>query len=455
MQRLFVLGLNHTTAPLEVRERLAFDADARRDALKRLRQRFDACEAVLLSTCNRVEIYLAREAHGHPRREDLEIFLAEVRGLRAADFSAHLYEKSERAVVGHLFTVAASLDSMVLGETQILGQVREAYDAAREAGTAGAMLHPLFQRAVAVGRQVMTETSLAEGRVSVASAAVDYAKRIFDGFSDKTVLNIGAGKMAGLMLTHLAALKPGQLMVCNRDAAKAAELASRFDGNAVALEGLADHLAAADIVVTSTGAAGAIITKPLLEAVMRRRRYKAMFLIDVAVPRDVASDVGKMENVYLYNLDDLQRVVSDTRSQRGAVISAAEQIVEQQVKEFAVWHRTRMMGPMIAELRRRSHEMAREEVQRVMQKLPNVSDAEKEHLGDLARRIVNKLLHDPIEMLRHTDNPHVPIGQYIHAMEKLFKLDADKTAGSADDGAGLIDDVGAGGDAASETEQGA
>jgi glutamyl-tRNA reductase len=424
MQRLFVLGLNHTTAPLEVREKLAFNAETRQQALKLLRQRYDTCEAVLLSTCNRVEIYLVRQVHGQPHRQELETFLAEMRGLSAQDFSLHLYEKSERAVVAHLFTVAASLDSMVLGETQILGQVREAYDAAREAGTAGPLLHPLFQRAVAVGRQVMTETSLAEGRVSVASVAVDYARRIFDGFSDKTILNIGAGKVANLMLAHLSALKPGKLLVCNRDPSKAADLSAKFGGTHFPFEQLADHLTAADIVVTSTGAAGAIITKPLLDAVMRRRRYKPMFLLDLAVPRDVASDVGKMENVYLYNLDDLQRVIADTRSQRGSVIAAAEKIVDEQVRQFAIWHRTRQMGPMIAQLQQRAHDMAREEVQRAVLKLPNISDSEKEHLADLARRIVNKLLHDPIEVLRHADNPHVPMTQYIHAMEKLFKLDS-------------------------------
>lgn len=423
MLRLLVTGLNHKTAPLSLRERLAFSADERKSALLDLRKRFDQCEAVLLSTCNRVELYMTRPLHGHPRPSELAQFLAENRHLDVVELQSHVYEKSERDVVTHLFNVAASLDSMVLGETQILSQVREAYDAAREAGTAGPMLHPLFQRAVAVGKQVRSETSLGEGRISIASVAVEYARRIFDSFGDKTVLSIGAGKMAGLVLAGIAALKPGKLLVCNRDAAKARDLAEKFKGSAVEIERLTDHLAAADIIITSTGSTEPIITRPMFETVIRRRKYKPAFIIDIAVPRDVSADVGKVENVYLYNLDDLQEAVSATQDNRSVAAVEAARIIEGQVQEFAAWHRARMMGPMIDQLYQRSHAVAQEELARAIAKLSGLTDGDKRQLEELTRRIVNKLLHDPIQVLRETPTLHAPMTPYLHAVEKLFKLE--------------------------------
>jgi len=428
MQRLIVLGLNHTTASLDLREKLVFTPPQRKEALMNLRHRFGQCEAVLLSTCNRVELYVARQTHGHPRQLELAEFLGQSRGLKLEEFHSSLYEKSEREVVTHLFSVASSLDSMVLGETQILGQVREAYEAAREAGTAGPMLHPLFQRAAAVAKQVMTQTTLGEGRTSVATIAVEYARRIFDVFSDKTVLSIGAGKMARLMLANMAALKPGKLLICNRDRTKADALAHEFGGSAVAMENLADHLAASDIIVSGTGSSEPIITRSLFEAVMRRRRYRPVFLIDIAVPRDVAGDVAKIENVYLYNMDDLQQAVMATRSQRGAAVEAAGKIVEREVSEFVAWNRARMMGPLIDQLYQKSHAVAQEELGRVLGKLSAVSAADQQQLEELTRRIVNKLLHDPVQALRESDSDHAPMSQYLHAIQQLFKLNSEPRA---------------------------
>src|SRR5829696_5310932 len=225
MQRLLLLGLNHSTAPLGVRERLAFTADERAAAVKSLREQFDGCEAVLLNTCNRVELYAARAVHGRPREDEMLQFLASLRGLTAEQLRPHVYQKAERDAVEHLFSVASSIDSMVIGETQILGQVRDAYDAARAAGAVGAALNPLFQKAVSVGKLVMTQTRITEGRVSVGSVAVDCAGHIFEHFHDKTVLCVGAGKMAGLVLQAFAALKPKHLLVCNRGRDKAVALA--------------------------------------------------------------------------------------------------------------------------------------------------------------------------------------------------------------------------------------
>ncbi|HEV2295909.1 MAG TPA: glutamyl-tRNA reductase [Tepidisphaeraceae bacterium] len=422
MQRLLLLGLNHSTAPLAVRERLALNAEQRAAALGAFRAKFEGCEAVLLSTCNRVELYAARAAHGQPRPEEMVEFLASFRSIPAGEFRQHLYQKSERGVVEHLFTVASSLDSMVVGETQILGQVREAYDAARALGATGALLNPLFQRASAVGKQVMTETSLGEGRMSVASVAVDHAGRIFDHFDDKTVLCIGAGKMTSLVIRGFAALKPKRLLCCNRDPVKAQKLAATFGGQAVVFERLDEHLIAADIVVSSTGSAVPIITRSRFETLLRQRRYRPVFLIDIALPRDVEPGVGELENVYLYNLDDLQQAVSSTQSQRTESLNAARAIVARHVEGFLAWHRAREMGPFIERLSARYHQLAREELERTIAKLGDVTEAEKAHLEELTRRIVNKLLHDPITALRQSDSPHAPATAYLHAMEKLFQL---------------------------------
>jgi glutamyl-tRNA reductase len=435
MHRLLLVGLNHTTAPLAVRERLAFSSDQRRQALLAFKERFPEAEAALLCTCNRVEFYAARTTHDHPRFEEMVEFLSQQRGIGAAELSPHLYRKHDRDTVSHLFTVASSLDSMVLGETQILGQVRQAYDIARDLGSARGQLHPLFQRAIGVGKQVMSETSLGEGRLSIASVAVEYARRIFDHFNDKTVLSIGAGKMAVLVLQHFREVAPGRLLVCNRDPNKAQSLARRFGGQPAAFEQLDEHLAAADIVISSTGAPHAIITRSRFEQLSKLRRYKPVFLIDIALPRDIEAEVGELENVYLYNLDDLQKVVASTQSQRVTAVDAARKIVEQQVEEFATWHRQREMGPLIDRLYRRYHRIAQQEISRTVHKLPNAGQTEKELLEHLGRRIVNKLLHDPVHILRSSANGmHSPTAQYLHALERLFKLAEEQDAQQGNNG---------------------
>lgn len=425
MQKLLLLGLNHTTAPIEVREKLALNADRHREAIAAFRQRFGDSEVVLLSTCNRVELYAAREVHGHPRPDELVAFLAEFQQVPPDAFREHVYHKTDRAVVEHLFAVASSLDSMVLGETQILGQVRGAYDTSVKLTATGPTLNPLFQRAIAVGKQVMTGTTLNEGRLSVASVAVDHARQVFETFADKTVLAIGAGKMASAVLKHFAALQPGRLLICNRDPQKAAALAAAHGGTAVPFEALDDHLIAADVVISSTGAPHAVITAARFNGLRKKRKYRPIFMIDIAVPRDVEPAIADIDGVFLYNVDDLQQVVAATLASRTGAIDAARGIVSKSVDDFLAWHRTRELGPMIDQLFQKSHALAAEEVARVVGKLPNVSAEERQHLEDLARRIVNKLLHDPIKTLREADGVHPSSGAggpYVHAMQKLFQL---------------------------------
>jgi glutamyl-tRNA reductase len=421
MDRLLLLGMNHATAPLAVRERLALSERQQADALAQFRGQFPETEIVLLSTCNRVELYAA--AKDKPEFSEIVRFLPEFHGLSANEFETHWYRKTENEVVQHLFIVASSLDSIVLGETQIIGQVRDAYESARTLGSAGPLLHPLFQRALAVGRQVMSQTALGAGRLSIASAAVDYAKSIFDHFHDKTVLCIGAGKMARLAISHFNALHPGRLLICNRDPSKAAALAAEFAGEPVPFEQLAERLAQADVVITSTGSSLPIITRTMFENVLKQRRYRPIFIVDIAVPRDVEESVGELEHVYLYNIDDLQQVVSTTQSQRSGATDSARALVQAAVDEFTAWQRSRQLGPAIEQLYARYHALAQEELSRLTNRLPNMSESEREQLEETVRRIVNKLLHDPIQTLKNADGLHAPASQYLHALNKLFHLD--------------------------------
>lgn len=425
MQRLLLLGLNHTTAPLDVRERLAFSPDQQGRAVDAMRERFPDTEIVLVSTCNRVEMYVSRPVHGHPRADEMADFLAEFHGVPLEEFKSHLYERTERDAIMHLFSVTCSLDSMVLGESQILGQVRQAYDLSRERKAAGALLNPLFQRAIAVGKEVLHSTSLGDGRISVSGVAVKYARRIFDHFNDKTVLCIGAGKMSILALKGFAALKPKQLLVCNRDGEKAKAVAAEFGGTGVPLTSLDAQLVAADIVITSTGATEPIITRKQFESILKQRRYRPIFIIDIAVPRDVEASVAELDHVYLYNLDDLQKAVSETHTNRGGAVDAARSVVNQHVEDFLAWQQQRALGPTIDRLYKRFHEMAGEEVARTINKLHNLNDADKAIVEDMARRIVNKLLHDPVRTLRDGDQIHSPAGQYLHAIERIFRLSDD------------------------------
>jgi glutamyl-tRNA reductase len=422
MHRLMLTGLNHTTAPLELREKLVFSGEQRAAALSAFRSRFPQAEAVLLSTCNRVELYTARTVHGHPRAEEMIDFLAGFHGLDPRALAGRCYTRVDRQTVAHLFNVASSLDSMVVGETQILGQVREAYEVARRSATAGALLNPLFQRAIAVGKEVMSSTPLSEGRLSVASVAVEFAGQIFDHYEDKTVLAIGAGKMARLVLQSFHALRPRRLLVCNRDGEKARQLAARFAGEAVAFDRLTEHLGTADIVISSTGSTRPIITRGPFEQALRHRRYRPVFLIDIALPRDVEPSVGELPNVYLYNIDDLQRAVEQTHSRRAEAIEQARAIVERHVEEFAAWQRARAMGPLIDRLYRRSQQMALEEAQRAANRLRLEDAAQRQQLEELARRIVNKLLHEPVRTLRDVDPLSGSAMQYLSAVERLFGL---------------------------------
>jgi len=419
MQRLLLLGMNHKTAPLSVRERLAFSAEQRRAALEQFRTAFPECEVVLLSTCNRVEIYVARAVHGHPRMDELTQFFGAFHGIDLSSHRSHFYELSQQAVVEHLFQVAASLDSMVFGESEILGQVRSAYEAAGEVGTTGSVLNPLFQRAIAAGKQVMTELGPVDEEVSVASVGVDLARHLFDDCAGKTLMTVGAGDVTQQVLRYFRQLRPARLLICNRDAEKAHALAGEFGGTAVDFGVMDRHLSEADILITSTAAPTPILTRRQFELAGRRRQSQPMLVIDLAVPRDVEPAVRELKFVHLHDMDDLQRTIATSRTPKPNAFDVARQIVQSHVQQFLEWQRARAFGPAIDALYRRYHDVAEEELQRTLGRGTASAD-EADRLHEFARRIVNKLLHDPVQAMRADD---VSPGQYLGALQKLFKLE--------------------------------
>ncbi|MEL7237465.1 MAG: glutamyl-tRNA reductase [Planctomycetota bacterium] len=403
-------GISHQTADVATRERLAVPTSELAGLLQRI-----GGEAAIINTCNRVELYTTAYA-------DAVKLLCELRGVDRADFEGVLIQHDGRAAAEHLFRVAASLESMVPGEPQILGQVKKAYQLATEAGTAGPTLHGLMQRAVACGKQVMTETTLAAGRQSVASIAAGYADEIFDSLADKTLLCVGAGKMTRLLLDYWQGDdRPGKLRVVNRDARKAERFASQYNGQGGPLDELDEALTQADIVVTSTGSREPLITADRLGPLLKLRKHRPLFMIDMALPRDIEPACGELTNVYAYDLDDLQNAADRTAKERQSAVGHAEQIVEANLSAYLSWHHGRSAGETIARLRRQADAIVAGEVERTLRRLPELGEAGSDELRKLANRIAGKLLHGPVSALRESagEQQHAA---YRHAVEKLYGL---------------------------------
>ena len=424
MNRVRVAGINHKTAPVEVREALAVPQAGLPAALAAVVDGQER-EAVLVSTCNRVELYTT-DCGG----QGFEALCRHL-GVDCGSMAAFRYDYEGEDAVRHLFRVAASLDSMVPGETQIVGQVRRAYEAARASGHAGRRLHGLFQRALLAGREVMSRTGLAAGRYSVAGVAAGYATNVLGRLSDRRLLCVGGGKMVRLLLEHLYALGPDErpriLVTLGRDATRAGEFAAEYGGSGGHVADLLDHLADADLVVCGTGSREPIVTRDVVERAMERRPDRPLFIVDIAVPRDVDPVVGGLANVHLYGLDDLQRAVEQTIESRRGEIASAEAIVQGHVAEYVAWHRHSELGPTIRKLYDRTREAATVEVDRLRASLPaDLTDAQRREVEaageELARRLVNKLLHAPVSALREAPGGDRHAA-YRHAVEKLFSLD--------------------------------
>ena len=420
---LRVIGCSFRTAPVEVREKLAFDEKKQLWAMSEVAARYGA-EAVLLSTCNRVELYVARPAEERPF--DLALgseFLAECHGISPAEVGGHLGEYADAAAVRHLLRVTSSLDSLIVGEGQIAGQVKQAFELARTLGTTGPLLNAAFQHALAAAKRVRTETGIARGHVSVSSVAVDYVRQVFDHFADKTVLIIGAGKMGRLTLKHLQALNPGRILVTNRSPQKAVEVASGCGGKSVPWDQLDDALAESDIVLSTTGAGEPIMPRRRFEEKVLPRRSGTMVILDIAVPRDFDPAIHDGDRVCLFNIDDLTRIREQTIAQRHRHIAPAEAIVDAEVKRFADdWNRRRS-GPVIGQLTSEVDKLRAEVVGQLMPKLDGkLSDAERKAIEYHFRLFQSKLLHGPIAALQAASKEGQG-GTLLEAIKQLFRLE--------------------------------
>jgi glutamyl-tRNA reductase len=416
---IVVVGLNHETAPVAVREALAFPKERLGDALVRVREEAGLGEAMILSTCNRVEVYARSSATASPS-EAIASFLAAFHGKTPGEVEPHLYKLEGEAAVRHAFRVAASLDSMVLGEPQILGQVKEAYEAAEKAGSLGAVLNALRNRSISAARRARTETAIGRNAVSVSHVAVELARKIFGELRDRAVLLVGAGKMSHVAARQLVQSGARATVLGGRTFEKAEQLAAALGGRAAPFDDLRKELARADIVVSGTGAPGVVIHREDVEAAQASRRGRPLFVIDIAVPRDVAADVARVSNVFLYDLDDLHTVAEANLRERKKEAAAAEAILEHEIREFLEWRRSLEVVPLLVELRRRADEIRRTEIEKARRRLGPLTPEQESALEAATAAIVNKLLHGPTVHLKQMAGN----GQAEHVgfIRKLFGL---------------------------------
>ncbi len=425
--RLFAVGLSHRTAPVELRESVDFSRKGLDVALTELASRGIGRELVVLSTCNRAEIYAVGE--GDETVDHLGRFFGEFHDLPHDTIHQHLYVHRGADVARHLFRVAAGLDSLVVGEPQILGQVKAAYAVASDGQFTAALTNRLFHSAFSVGKRVRSETGLGEGAVSVSYAAIALAKKIFGDLKDRAVLILGAGEMAKLTGIHLQSQHVRRITIASRTLQTAQSLAERLDGVAVPWDRIDAALTTADIVVTATGASEPVLTCARVDEAMRSRRHRPLFIIDIAVPRDVDGAVGGLDQVFLYNIDDLRTIVQENLARRGAELARAEAIVDEEVARYTAWMQSREIVPTVVALRQRFDAIRRAELQRLEPKLAGLPPDARSRIDEVTRLIVEKLLLTPTEQLKSVSDEAMIVA-YADALNRLFRLaqDTDRDA---------------------------
>lgn len=425
-ENIVVIGVNHKTAPVAIREKLAFSGDCSGPLMTILAM--EGCqECCFLSTCNRVEAIFVSTA---PEQTATAVrrFLFVNAALSDAEAIQYSYLHQGIGAVDHLFKVAASLDSMVVGEPQILGQLKQAYREASEHQTTGGILNKLLHKAFSVAKRIRTETNIGGSAVSISFAAVQLAKKILGNLKDKSVLLVGAGEMAELAAEHLVSQGIGRVVVANRTIERAARLAGRFRGTAVGLHELLSQLAEVDILISSTGATDLILRKEEVKPLMRQRHNRPLFLIDIAVPRDLDPGLNDLDNVYLYDIDDLKSVVDINKVEREKEAVRAEGIVAEEVVKFGHWLEGMELAPTITALRQKANAIRDAEVAKTMAALKHLSGGEKRSVEMLANAIVNKLLHDPMMFLKSND-PHENRQDRLAWVRQLFGLDGEDSVG--------------------------
>lgn len=420
---IIVVGLNHRSAPVEVREKLAFDSNLD-GILRRLLETTEIKEGVLLSTCNRLEV-IACTTGPQAATEQIKEFLVVEREVPRSFFEEHLYTHTDKAAVGHLFRVAASLDSMVVGEPQILGQLKDSYALSSAVGTVGTVLHRCFHKSFSVAKRVRTETRVAAKAVSVSSAAVELARKIFDHLADKTAMLIGAGEMSELAARHLQGHGIGTIIITNRTFHRATDLAREFGGTAVPFESFPKYLKLADVVIGSAGGSSYLLGPAAVLEALRERKRRPMFLIDLGVPRNFDPRLNDIDNVFLYDIDDLERVIEDNKEEREKEALKAEAIIKEEVESFWKWLETLDVTPTIVALREKAETIRRQELEKTLCSLKDLPPQARDAMEALTTAIVKKLLHAPITYLKQ----HEASGQDpppMQAFRRLFDLDGDE-----------------------------
>jgi len=429
---IFIIGVNHKTAPVEIREQLAFSSVDGKLPLQELLVATGAREGCILSTCNRVEIItVGSDAERSPAA--LRQFLFGKTALSAEEALKYSYLHQGTEAITHLFRVGASLDSMIVGEPQILGQLKQAYKLAAEENTTGAILNRFLHKSFSVAKRIRTETSIGSSAVSISYAAVEMAKKIFGDLQDKVVMLIGAGEMAELAAEHLINQGVRQVVVVNRTFERAVKLARQFNGRAAGLDELHTQLEDIDILISSTGAPGMVLMKDDVKPVMRQRHNRPLFLIDIAVPRDLDPELNKLDNVYLYDIDDLQQVVDVNRAERDKEAARGEHIVAEETMKFVQWLEGMEVSPTIAALRSKADSICQAELARTLGSLKDLSPKAQASIEKMAGAIVSKMLHDPIRYLKVEDQKDSDKGERLAAVRRIFALDPDRNGDSEEE----------------------
>ncbi len=420
MHDIVLIGINHKTAPVELRECIAFSKDEAETAVDALRRLPGVLESLLYSTCNRVELLLV-SADTPASVEAAKGFISEFNKIPREQFEDALYLHQNENAARHLFRVAASLDSMIVGEPQILGQIKEAYRQAAAAKTTGVILNRLLHRTFFVAKRIRTETGIGDRAVSISYAAVEMARKIFGTLDGKRVLLIGAGEMAELAVEHLLRHAAADTFVANRTFESGLALANRFRGRAIRFEEIAEHLKQVDIIISSTGAPGFVVTREQVRSVARARRNRPLFFIDIAVPRDIDPEINRLDNAYVYDIDDLKGVVEENIEDRQKEAIKGERIIDEAVVRFRDWHQSLAIVPTIVALRQKMEAIAEAEIRRTLHgnSLPPES---AQALARMMGAFINKVLHEPTVFLKQ-DGMHANKPIYLDAVRKLFKLD--------------------------------
>jgi glutamyl-tRNA reductase len=421
MLDIVLLGVNHKTAPVALRECLAISKNETSAALKAFQDLSSIREVMLFSTCNRVEVLMVAEDKSSAV-DTVISFLSELKQLPVSEFEKSLYIHEGDDAVRHVFRVAASLDSMVVGEPQILGQIKEAYQMATQSKTSGVLLNKLLHRTFFVAKRVRTETGIGDRAVSVSYAAVELGRKIFGTFDGKKVLLIGAGEMAELAVEHLIRNRTGDILVANRTFESGVDLAKRFNGQAIRFEEIQEVLEQVDIIISSTGSPDYVVTRDHVKGAIRRRRNRPLFFIDIAVPRDIDPEINRLTNSYVYDIDDLKGIIDENIEDRNKEAIKGERIVDEAVISFRHWYDNLDVMPTIVELRKKIEEIAKEELKRTQQTLRHLSPDDLKAINRMTDAMVNKILHDPTLLLK-SNGMNEEKSVYLDVIRKLFKLD--------------------------------